>query len=65
MLLARAQAAGPFDIQPAEVNGVPGLVVRDGDGGLSVMAFTVDAGLITAIDLIRNPDKLAKVPELG
>ncbi|WP_021598402.1 RNA polymerase sigma factor SigJ [Actinomadura welshii] len=65
MLLARAQAAGPFDILPAEVNGVPGLVVRDGDGGLSVMAFTVDAGLITAIDLIRNPDKLAKVPELG
>lgn len=65
MLLARAQDADPFDVLPAEVNGVPGLVVRDGDGGLSVMAFTVDAGLITAIDLIRNPDKLAKVPDLG
>ncbi|TYB44113.1 RNA polymerase sigma factor SigJ [Actinomadura chibensis] len=64
MLLARARGAGRLDIRPATVNGAPGLVVRDADGGLSVLAITVDAGLISAIDLIRNPDKLTHVPEL-
>ena len=53
-----------LDIRPIEVNGAPGLVTRDPGGGLSVMAFTVDAGRITAIDVVRNPDKLAMVPDL-
>ncbi len=52
------------DIFPVEVNGAPGLVVRK-DGVLTVMAFTVDAGRIIAIDGVRNPDKLANVPNLG
>ncbi|XVQ07343.1 RNA polymerase sigma factor SigJ [Spirillospora sp. CA-255316] len=65
MMIGQSQAAGPMDILPAEVNGAPGLVIRSSDGELSVLAFTVDAGLITAIDLIRNPDKLAKVPNVG
>jgi RNA polymerase sigma-70 factor (ECF subfamily) len=46
----------------ARVNGSPGIVLRDPDGILSVMAFAVDAdGLITAIDVIRNPEKLTHV----
>lgn len=49
----------------ALVNGVPGLVLRDGTGVLSVVAFTVDGDRIAAIDVIRNPDKLAGVPEPG
>jgi RNA polymerase sigma-70 factor, ECF subfamily len=36
-------------------------VRRDADGVLSVMALTVDAGRITAIDVIRDPDKLTGV----
>ncbi len=64
MMLGRARFAGPLDIVLAQVNGAPGLVIRGRDGELSVMAFTVDAGLITAIDLVRNPDKLARVPEV-
>jgi RNA polymerase sigma-70 factor (ECF subfamily) len=28
------------------------------------MAFTVDGGRITAIDIVRNPDKLTHVPHL-
>ncbi len=64
MMLARARAVPPLDILPITVNGAPGLVIRDADGGLSVMAFTVDTGRITAIDLIRNPDKLARLPDL-
>jgi RNA polymerase sigma-70 factor, ECF subfamily len=45
------------------VNGAPGLVLRDADGVLSVISFTVDGGRIAAIDVIRNPDKLTDVPE--
>lgn len=63
MMIGRARIADPFETLPVEVNGTPGLVVR-GDDGLSVMAFTVDAGLITAIDIVRNPDKLGGVPDL-
>lgn len=63
MMLAHSRVVGPMRMLPAEVNGAPGLIIRTGDG-LSVLAFTVDAGLITAIDIIRNPDKLAKVPDL-
>ncbi len=47
--------------RPADVNGAPGLVLRDADGLLTVMAFTVDGGCITAIDVIRNPAKLGHV----
>jgi RNA polymerase sigma-70 factor (ECF subfamily) len=54
-----------WDTRPAEVNGAPGLVVRDDAGVLTVIAFTVDAGRITAIDGVRNPDKLAGIPELS
>ncbi|MEU8804368.1 RNA polymerase sigma factor SigJ [Spirillospora sp. NPDC048819] len=64
MMIGHSRAVGPLHIRPADVNGAPGLVIRSGNGELSVVAFTVDAGLITAIDLIRNPDKLAKVPNL-
>ncbi len=46
----------------ALVNGAPGIVLRGADGLLSVMAFTVDGGgRITAIDVIRNPEKLTHV----
>lgn len=44
----------------AEVNGRPGLVVSDGTV-MSVMSFTIDAGRIVAIDIVRNPEKLRHV----
>jgi RNA polymerase sigma-70 factor (ECF subfamily) len=53
----------PSGMRMALVNGAPGLVVRDSGGVLSVIALTVDGGRITAIDVIRNPDKLAGVRE--
>ena len=65
LMLARAQDAGPLKTVPTAVNGAPGLVIREVDGRISVLAFTVDSGLITAIDVIRNPDKLERVPDLG
>jgi RNA polymerase sigma-70 factor (ECF subfamily) len=45
----------------AEVGGGPGIVMRDAFGVLTVIAFTVDAGRIVAIDSVRNPDKLVGV----
>ncbi|OLT38255.1 siderophore-interacting protein [Actinomadura sp. CNU-125] len=64
MMIGHYRAVGTVDILVAEVNGAPGLLARSGDGELSVVAFTVDAGRITAIDLVRNPDKLTKIPNL-
>lgn len=43
------------------VNGWPGIVLRDADGVLNVMAFTVDGGVITTIESVRNPEKLGHV----
>ncbi|MEU5877725.1 hypothetical protein [Spirillospora sp. NPDC047279] len=48
-----------------DVNGVPGVVLMDPQERLSVVAFTVDGGRITAVDVIRNPDKPAAVPGDG
>jgi RNA polymerase sigma-70 factor (ECF subfamily) len=55
----------PRRIAMATVNGAPGLVLRDADGVLSVISFTVDGGRIAAIDVVRNPDKLTGVWEPG
>jgi RNA polymerase sigma-70 factor (ECF subfamily) len=55
----------PTLVRMASVNGGPGLVVRDGGGVLTVVAFTIDAGRISALDVVRNPDKLAAVRGLG
>ncbi|MFI0453430.1 RNA polymerase sigma factor SigJ [Actinomadura sp. 6N118] len=55
---------GPMNARLVDVNGAPGLVVRQDDGVLTVAAFTMDAGRIIAIDVVRNPDKLARVPDL-
>jgi RNA polymerase sigma-70 factor, ECF subfamily len=43
------------------VNGRAGIVSEAGEER-SLLAFTVDAGRITAIDAVRNPDKLGRVP---
>ncbi len=44
----------------AEINGRPGIVLRDANGVVGAMAITVDgAGRIGAIDMVVNPDKLA------
>lgn len=46
------------------VNGRPGLVVFDGNH-TGVFDFTVDAGRIVAINVVRNPDKLHDLPTSG
>jgi RNA polymerase sigma-70 factor (ECF subfamily) len=60
-LLAGFSRRPPRQLWMALVNGTPGLVLRDADGILSVLALTVDGGRITAIDVIRDPAKLGAV----
>lgn len=47
------------------INGQPGFVSRDSDGILQTVALDVEAGLIAAIYVVRNPDKLARAAGLA
>jgi RNA polymerase sigma-70 factor (ECF subfamily) len=56
------KGADPSTARIVDVNGLPGITGRDWDGTPNVVAFTVDGGRITAIDIVRNPEKLRGVP---
>lgn len=53
---------GPGIVREARINGLPGYVTRHNDGSLQTTAFEIENGLITAIHIVRNPDKLTHVP---
>ncbi|MEV7801632.1 RNA polymerase sigma factor SigJ [Microbispora sp. NPDC088329] len=46
---------------PALVNGAAGLVNTIGDRPISIMSFTVSEGRIAAIDILSDPDRLARL----
>jgi RNA polymerase sigma-70 factor (ECF subfamily) len=45
-------------VEAVDVNGMPGLYARAADGTEGIVGFTLDAGRIVAIDLVRNPAKI-------
>lgn len=45
----------------AEVNGAPALIGFDGDRVDGVIWFEIDDGLVTRIDMVRNPEKLQRI----
>lgn len=45
-------------VRTALINGLPGFVTREADGELQTTALEIDGGLVTAIYVMRNPDKL-------
>ena len=49
------------DPAPIELNGRLGLLLMGNDGDRAVLSFLVDAGRITRIDAVRNPEKLRRV----
>lgn len=53
----------PRAVLTADVNGAPGLVMWDHHGLPSVTTFTMDAGRITRIDIMRDPAKLTTAPD--
>jgi RNA polymerase sigma-70 factor (ECF subfamily) len=49
-------------MHPVDVNGRPGRLARDADGNpVGVLSLDVADGLIQAVRIIVNPDKLAHV----
>ena len=67
-LMGFARAAARHGIEPearfARVNGSTGLVIHE-RSATNVYSLTIDAGRITAIDVVRNPDKLRGLAEPG
>lgn len=56
--LARLRRRSPQLVRHAFINGLPGYVTREPDGLLQTTAFLIEDGLIRAIYVMRNPDKL-------
>ena len=54
----------PF-VQQVLVNGVPGVLVAPRGRPFSVLAFTVVAGKIAAIDALADPERLERLGEAG
>jgi RNA polymerase sigma-70 factor, ECF subfamily len=60
--IARRPAAQlPSQYQETTVDGLPGLIVVQNGEVMHTMAFEIDDGKITAIYIVRNPDKLRHV----
>jgi RNA polymerase sigma-70 factor (TIGR02957 family) len=48
-------------LQPAQVNGYPALIIRLSGEIDTVIAVRIDAGLITGLYAVRNPEKLSRM----
>ena len=59
--LGRTAAAA--ELQPAQVNGYPALILRLGGEVDSVIAVRIDDGLITGLYAVRNPAKLSHMTQ--
>jgi RNA polymerase sigma-70 factor (ECF subfamily) len=54
------RGAAAVTLHPVLVNGVPGRLARDADGNaVAVLTLDVADGLVTAVRIVVNPDKLA------
>jgi RNA polymerase sigma-70 factor (ECF subfamily) len=56
-----AAAAGELLWRPVTINGMPGFVLVFGGDVMQTLAFDIDAGLVTGLYAVRNPDKLRRV----
>ena len=59
-ILARGSRLAPH-ARPAIVNGAAGVIVAPGEKPIAVVSFVVADGRVTEIDLIANPQKLARL----
>jgi RNA polymerase sigma-70 factor (ECF subfamily) len=57
-LAALFLANGSTLVRTGFVNGLPGFVTREADGELQTTALDIEDGKVTAIYVVRNPDKL-------
>ena len=49
-----------LSVRPATVNGLPGFLLTEGDEAHSALSFGISDGRISAVYMIRNPDKLQR-----
>nr|MDT0664719.1 sigma factor-like helix-turn-helix DNA-binding protein [Micromonospora sp. DSM 115978] len=62
LLTAGLAAVGAdLSLEPVEVNGCPALVMRLNGEIDTVLALRVEAGLVTGLYFVRNPEKLSRV----
>ena len=47
-----------FTIRFATINGLPGVIVDGPEGPVQTTAFEIDGDVVTALYVVRNPDKL-------
>lgn len=59
--VGRNAPPGEFRTRETQINGMPGFIIREPSGGLMTVALDIGAGKITAIYVVRNPDKLRGV----
>jgi RNA polymerase sigma-70 factor, ECF subfamily len=51
-----------FTLRFATINGLPGIIVDAPEGAVQTAAFEIEAGVIQAVYVVRNADKLRRVP---
>jgi RNA polymerase sigma-70 factor, ECF subfamily len=56
--VGRNASPGAFRTREAQINGMPGFIIAEPTGGIQTVALDIDGGKITAIYVMRNPDKL-------
>ncbi|WP_017624042.1 RNA polymerase sigma-70 factor [Nocardiopsis chromatogenes] len=61
--IGMSRVEGTLRIDPVQVNGWPGLLIRMGGQIDSVLTLRVEDGLITGIYNVRNPEKLSRFGE--
>ena len=47
-----------FTLHFASVNGLPGVIINGPEGAVQTTAFEIEAGVVRALYVVRNPDKL-------
>ncbi len=63
--LARGYAGPEREVRPAIVNGAAGAVVFVEGRPTAIMGFVVRDGLVAAIDVLADPDRIAKLDLRG
>lgn len=52
-----------FTLRFATINGLPGIVIESPEGTVQTTAFEIEDGVIRAVYVVRNPDKLRHLRE--
>ena len=60
-LARKAAPAEEWRFRSARINGAPGYILEEPDGATQTVAFDFQNGRITAVYVVRNPDKLRRV----